>query len=66
MSTQEEISDIHYEMGHHLPTIQAVKTRYGLMYLDAEMRDAVEELLRQILEKRLVKLKVRAIDEANK
>ena len=42
-----------------------MKTRYGPMYLDAEMRDAVEELLRQILEKRLAELKVRAIDEAN-
>jgi len=66
MIIQEEISDIHYEMGRHLPTIQAVKTKYGLMYLDAEMRDAVEELLRQILEKRLAALKIRAIDEANK
>jgi len=66
MIIQDEISDIHYEMGHHLPTIQAVKTRYGLMYFDTEMRDAVEETLRQILEKRLAELKVRAIDEANK
>ena len=66
MSTQEEIRDIHYDLGRHIPTIEAVKTRYGLMYLDDEMIEAVEESLRQILGRRLAELKVRAIDEANK
>jgi len=45
--------DISYALAKQLPSAYAIESNYGEIYLDEEMRRAVRQALRPILERRL-------------
>jgi uncharacterized protein HemY len=53
---QDSIDEIHYTLNKRIPTIYAVSTRYGDIYLDDEAIALVQQLLKKHYESELKKL----------